>query len=113
MTFVDFYRGDYDVIFPASLTEEYQFYFVFFRENLVGSNGGLNVIKLLVCLFVCLFVCLWSIWPTDVRTCIIVLLYVRSDGSLNVRYPCMLFVLFVVCLFVCLLVIVYSSDRLQ
>ena len=52
MTFVDYYRGDYDVIFPASLTEEYQFYFVFFRENLVGSNGGLNVIKLLVCLFV-------------------------------------------------------------
>ena len=38
MTFVDYYKADYPVVSPATLTEHYQFYFVFLRENLFDTS---------------------------------------------------------------------------
>ena len=39
MTFVDYYKADYPVVRPATVPEDYQFYFVFLRENLFDVNS--------------------------------------------------------------------------
>jgi len=39
VTFVDYYKTDYPVVFPATVPEDYQFYFVFLRENLFDGNS--------------------------------------------------------------------------
>ena len=39
MTFVDYYKADYPVVSPAMVPEDYQFYFVFLRENLFDDNS--------------------------------------------------------------------------
>ena len=38
MTFVDYYKADYPVVSPATVPEDYQFYFVFLRENLFDAS---------------------------------------------------------------------------
>ena len=38
VTFVDYYKADYPVVSPATVPEDYQFYFVFLRENLFDSS---------------------------------------------------------------------------
>jgi len=39
VTFVDYYKADYPVVSPATVPEDYQFYFVFLRENLFDDNS--------------------------------------------------------------------------
>jgi len=39
VTFVDYYKADYPVVSPATVPGDYQFYFVFLRENLFDGNS--------------------------------------------------------------------------
>ena len=43
VTFVDYYRADYAAVLPATSASDYQFYYVFLRENLFDDSSPLDV----------------------------------------------------------------------